>query len=385
VTLSCFGGKNSVTRVDADANVTEASNNAVAFLNDNGSFLNQLQGAQNECIYFGTNVTSSAANNAGYGNSLHTGAIKWRVLSKNDNKYGDGKSMLLWADYELGYNNPFPYCNRNHANYSAGILRSLLVGTPYLNAAATGFDNFTGTTYLDSIFSATELSQVESTQSLITHNYEYYRHSGEYYPNVTTNINMAYYPIPSVMSDKLIYDSTEGTITEDTSGDKLFLLDYEDMQNIGYGMYDLDDSGNQITFASKFNSDWNSWKDNYYTAQEPNALDGKHLSDYLKHSGDIAPYYFLRPVATVCTTDGNCFQLTAGGIGVIVHHLMGNWGGLGMTLPSAIRPAFLLNPNNLIYASANTNALSSTFTALSSTDEKPAYKLYIKDTGYSNN
>ena len=385
--ISCFGIRDFVGNVDADTSSSATPSDPVAYFNVSGSFVdNVLQGAQNEKLYFGTNVQSNTANNAGYGNTMHTGAIRWRIMSTADTKYGDGRSMLLWADYELGVNAPFIKQSRNHANYSASLLRSLLVGTPYLNAAATGFDNFTGTTYLDSIFNDFELTRVVNTQSIVTHNYLYYNSSNNY-PTITTGMqnahNAGYYPVPAIMSSKLIYDATEGTMTEDTSGDKMFLLDYEDMNNIDYGMYDLNSLGNKVTYVSKFNSNWSSWRDNYHTAQDPGATNTNYFSDYLKHSGDLAPNYYLRAYADVYTTDALCYVLTAGGVGTIVHQAMTNWGGLGLTFPSAIRPAFLFDPTDIIYASASTNNLSSTFVALSSADDKPAYKLYFKDTAFT--
>ncbi len=385
--ISCFGIRDFVGNVDADTSSSATPSDPVAYFNVSGSFVdNVLQGAQNEKLYFGTNVQSNTANNAGYGNTMHTGAIRWRIMSTADTKYGDGRSMLLWADYELGVNAPFIKQSRNHANYSASLLRSLLVGTPYLNAAATGFDNFTGTTYLDSIFNDFELTRVVNTQSIVTHNYLYYNSSNNY-PTITTGMqnahNAGYYPVPAIMSSKLIYDATEGTMTEDTSGDKMFLLDYEDMNNIDYGMYDLNSLGNKVTYVSKFNSNWSSWRDNYHTAQDPGATNTNYFSDYLKHSGDLAPNYYIRAYADVYTTDALCYVLTAGGVGTIVHQAMTNWGGLGLTFPSAIRPAFLFDPTDIIYASASTNNLSSTFVALSSADDKPAYKLYFKDTAFT--
>ncbi|MDE5911171.1 MAG: InlB B-repeat-containing protein, partial [Clostridia bacterium] len=385
--ISCFGIRDFVGNVDADTSSSATPSDPVAYFNVGGSFVdNVLQGAQNEKLYFGTNVQSTTANNAGYGNTMHTGAIRWRIMSTADTKYGDGRSMLLWADYELGVNAPFITQSRNHANYSASLLRSLLVGTPYLNSGANGFTNFTGTTYLDSIFNDFELTRVVNTQSIVTHNYLYYNSSNNY-PTITTGMqnahNAGYYPVPAIMSSKLIYDATEGTMTEDTSGDKMFLLDYEDMNNIDYGMYDLNSSGNKVTYVSKFNSNWSSWRDNYHTAQDPGATNTNYFSDYLKHSGDLAPNYYLRAYADVYTTDALCYVLTAGGVGTIVHQAMTNWGGLGLTFPSAIRPAFLFDPTDIIYASASTNNLSSTFVALSSADDKPAYKLYFKDTAFT--
>ena len=101
LTCNIVGNGQKAQEIGTTNLASSTTNNAVAFLNENGSFLNELQGGQNENVYFGTNVTSNTANNAGYLNTAHQGAIRWKVLSKNDTKYGDGDSMLLWADYNL--------------------------------------------------------------------------------------------------------------------------------------------------------------------------------------------------------------------------------------------------------------------------------------------
>ncbi|MDE7079765.1 MAG: hypothetical protein K2O95_06595, partial [Clostridia bacterium] len=99
----------SVSTVVAPSEVAQAAAVApgapsVVNLTDKGvaqdNFSNIITGGQNEYIYFGSNVTSTTANEPG-ANNTHTGAIKWRVLSNNDTKYSNG-NMLLWADYQLG-------------------------------------------------------------------------------------------------------------------------------------------------------------------------------------------------------------------------------------------------------------------------------------------
>ncbi len=384
ILISCFNNTKFKGVTKADLTSPTAATGPVAYLNVDGSFVDDvMQGAQNEYLYFGTNVTNSAADNAGYGNNKHTGAIKWKVLSKNDTKYGDGKSMLLWAAHDLGRNNPIYITTYNGGNnfafYSGSLVRALLNGGQYQNGSGTTMTNFTGTTYIDSIFSSNELSYVKNTSSLITHDY-FYQSSGSAYTSITKNIPANLYTIPAVVSSTATYDATEKTVTEDTTGDRLFLIDYEDINNIDYGMYDLDTSGNKITYVSKFNPSWQSWEDDYYTWQYPN-IGNYRTSDYLK-SSDITNHHFLRNFATY-SIGGATFVMTVGGNGIVAHH--GHSNTVGMVAPSSIRPAFLFDPKDIMYASANTNVLSNTLTALSSSDDKPAYKIYLKDASYQNN
>ncbi len=250
ILISCFNNTKFKEVTKADLTSPTAATGPVAYLNVDGSFVDDvMQGAQNEYLYFGTNVTNTAANNAGYGNNKHTGAIKWKVLSKNDTKYGDGNSMLLWSDYDLGRNNPIYPNSTSGGNYfafySGSLVRALLNGGQYQNGTGTTKTNFTGTPYVDSIFNANELSYVKNTSSLITHDY-FYQSSGGAWKSITKNIPANLYPIPAVMSSTATYDATEKTVTEDTTGDRLFLIDYEDINNIDYGMYDLDASNNKV-------------------------------------------------------------------------------------------------------------------------------------------
>ena len=303
VTLSCFGGKNSVTRVDADANVTEVSNNAVAFLNDNGSFLNQLQGAQNEYIYFGTNVKSTTANDAGYGNSLHTGAIKWRVLAVNDTKYGNGNNVLLWADYAVGKANAFYYnVNKYYSNYTASIVHCVLNGgnTKFLsgvtnNSGIPTLTDYTGKSYLAELFKDAERESIYETSQLLTHNYVYNNSSGTYRPKTLgNNLNgsglSSEFPVVDLpyITDHIILDKDLGSITEDNSGDKLFLLDYEDINNIE--VYGFQTDGK--SYATSILPTWKSWQDGYY---EMNGNSGAKIS-YLQWQDLVESKYLNQKI-----------------------------------------------------------------------------------------
>ncbi|MDE7076066.1 MAG: hypothetical protein K2O62_01955, partial [Clostridia bacterium] len=69
----------------------------------NTNFENKIQGAQSEYVYFGSSFQPSST--GGGFVSLGT-PMKWRVLTKNDDKYGSGKNLLLQSDaiYSIQYN-----------------------------------------------------------------------------------------------------------------------------------------------------------------------------------------------------------------------------------------------------------------------------------------
>ncbi|MDE5618070.1 MAG: InlB B-repeat-containing protein, partial [Clostridia bacterium] len=157
-------------------------------------------------------------------------------------------------------------------------------------------------------------------------------------------------------------------MTEITVGDALFFLDYEDINNKDFGMYDIVD-GEKKSYADMFNMGWSSWRDNYPGEYE---LSSSIKANYLKDR-DLAASWFLRNWAS--------YTSMGGGAGMVV------WSESGVVNSTSkdqgVRPAFNFNPSSIMYANAHTSAItSSTFTALSAA-AKPAYKLYLKDDTYA--
>ena len=82
-----------------------------------------------------------------------------------------------------------------------------------------------------------------------------------------------------------------GGVRETTSGDKLFILDYYDINSAAYGFGDADGT----TYATKVNASWTPTSD-WYPSYYDNSLTefNNKTSDYLKFSGDLTDTYWLR-------------------------------------------------------------------------------------------
>ncbi|MDE5991210.1 MAG: hypothetical protein K2H36_06490, partial [Clostridia bacterium] len=254
------------------------------------NFSNIITGGQNEYIYFGSNVTSKTENEPGYNNTLHTGAIKWRVLSGNDTKYSNG-NILLWADYQLGsgqYN--LYYNNPNFAYYGTSMIRAKLNGGTYLNTVSntTAVPSLNQTvavtnSWLHKLFGENERANIIAANSMESKCWGFISNtyattgivgtgSGQYNSTNIGNANTAG-----------SYAIVNGTSVIETipAGDSLFLLDYYDINNADYGFSD-----NGTTYANKINSSWTPSSAGY-PGYYDNGNNGSITGDYLKFSGDI--------------------------------------------------------------------------------------------------
>ena len=105
ITCSVFISTNQENKTVEAATSLASGTKSIVNLNAQGgvadNFMSTIKGAQNEYIYFGDNSTDFFADTTGNNAYYHTGAVKWRVLSKSDTKYSSG-NMLLWADYSIG-------------------------------------------------------------------------------------------------------------------------------------------------------------------------------------------------------------------------------------------------------------------------------------------
>ncbi|MDE7079810.1 MAG: hypothetical protein K2O95_06835, partial [Clostridia bacterium] len=354
------------------ASVLNLTNKGV--LQDN--FSNVITGGQNEYIYFGTNVTSNTENEPGYNNTRHIGAIKWRVLSNNDTKYSNG-NMLLWADYQLGsaqYN--LYYNNPNFAYYGTSMIRAKLNGGNYY----TGSDASENSTllidesYLYKIFGEAERISIVATDGYESKCWGFI--SSTY---ATTNIvgtGSGQYDSSNIGNANTpgSYARVEETSVIETipAGDSLFLLDYYDINNTDYGFSD-----NGATYANKINANWtedSAWYPGYYD----NGNNGRTTSDYLKFSGDIVDNYWLRPAGRRSLSEARALDVYSNGY--ITGGSVNDYRG--------VRPAFNFSPANIIYATAasvfSNNSTFASVSSISSSDGKPAYKVYIKTSNYKN-
>ncbi|MDE6075093.1 MAG: hypothetical protein K2G26_01510, partial [Clostridia bacterium] len=173
------------------------------------------------------------------------------------------------------------------------------------------------------------------------------------------------------------YNTTDGTVTETTSGDKLFLLDYYDINTVSYGFSD-----NGVTYANKVNPSWDP-SFNYYPTcydgmiqinSQNNTINGITL-DCLK-SNDKDGWWIRSAVR--CENRSQAMYVVHDGY---------VWDTNTIGYPQGVRPAFNLNADSVVYATAAPVAsIGSTFakvdTAVTTADGKPAYKLYTKDSNY---
>ncbi|MDE7079281.1 MAG: hypothetical protein K2O95_04110, partial [Clostridia bacterium] len=339
------------------------------------NFSNIITGKQNEYIYFGSNV-------ADFGNNIHTGAIKWRVLSNNDTKYSSG-SMLLWADYQLGREqyNPY-YLHVNYAFYGNSMIRaSLNSGTYYTGSSSTANPTTAVTinpsnSWFQKLFVPNERTNIVVANSMDSKCFGFISNtfattgivgtgSGQYNSTNIGNANTAG-----------SYASVSGTSVIETipAGDSLFLLDYYDINNPEYGFVESDGI---TTYANKVITGWTSTSAGYPSYYNNNN-NGSITGDYLKFSDDVTNNYWLRPAGRSFTTNSGALYVHSSGY-VDYEYVSVNRG---------IRPAFNFDPSNVIYATAaDVSSNGNAFTlvnSVSSTDGKPAYKVYLKTSNYVN-
>ncbi|MDE6614637.1 MAG: hypothetical protein K2K24_03920, partial [Clostridia bacterium] len=367
---SVIAGTPSVLNLNANGEVTD-------------NFSSAIKGGQNEYIYFGSNITGVNTVNAAGANNNHTGAIKWRVLSKNDTKYSSNGSWLLWADYQLGsmqYNTNITH--QNYAYYSTSLIRATLNGGKYYTGTSATADPTTdiaidtNNSYLK-IFSNAEMSNVKTANSYYTNLCGYIETAIPHYATtgiVGTGSHKYVQENVSAVNTRAS-NNCSATISEDGSSvterisavDKLFLLDYYDVNTPAYGFVDSDGK----TFAEKVNPSWSLGSPGFPAYNDSTTT----TSDYLKFSGDISNDYWLRNSGRY---SANAFELYVSSSGCV--------SGNNVSI-RGVRPAFVFSPSNIIYATASSNGKNSTFAAVNSitqsTGNKPEYKLYMKTNGYT--
>ncbi|MDE7191444.1 MAG: hypothetical protein K2O35_03165, partial [Clostridia bacterium] len=394
IICSCAISINDVLSLDSDvaqAASVGAGTASVLNLNEKGVaqdyFSSVITGGQNEYIYLGDNVSSTTKNTPGYLNTMHTGAVKWRVLSTTDTKYNsNGGTWLLWSDYMLGcgFYNPHhksPY----YTFWGNSMIRAKLNGGLYQSTVTnTSKPNYNQEVNVENswfyqIFKVQEerASFVTATD-YVTWNFSYEGAAVDglgSYLKTTGIVGSSGNKYNSTIIDNANSNGANASIintsvNEISSGDYLFLIDFEDVNNyLDYGFGD-----NGLVYAKAVDPNWISSEASGYFS------DGNTTVSYMKEPTDVTVDYFLRSVGLwdnksaaalgVDVVDGQCTTpYTDDGNGNI-----------------GIRPAFNFSPKSVIYATAaDMSAVGSTFADVSSVNGgKPAYKVYLKTTGYKN-
>ncbi len=344
-------------------------------LNGSGNILNGFEGVQKEYVYMGT-----------YGNA----PVKWRVLAVKDTKYGSGNdNLLLWSDKQVGasqYNANFN--SPNYAYWGTSKIWATLNGGYYAADGATGSnmpsmtdDNYrvqNGASIYGTLFADYEKSGVASTGSYITDNCAIDTSQSQYLymkENITVNdygVNGKYnQSIFGTGTAQYASTTAAGGVRETTSGDKLFILDYYDINSAAYGFGDSDGT----TYATKINGSWTPSSD-WYPSYYDNSLTSfnNKTSDYLKFSGDLTDTYWLRS-----SSRGDPAYSSA----LIVNSLGFVTGSFGASYSHGLRPAFNLDTSKVAYATASKPA--SGWTDMMLTTPNPEYNLYFKSSNYAAN
>ncbi|MDE6790978.1 MAG: hypothetical protein K2J61_04570, partial [Clostridia bacterium] len=368
ITGLSFAGSAGTTYAAA---ATKKASGAYLDLNGSGKILNGFEGKQKEYVYFGTNEGET---------------VKWRVLSTgDDNKYGNG--MLLWADKQITAEVYNPYdSNPDYAFWGTSKIRASLNGGTYYTGASASADPTIPTTVNESaswyskLFNSAEKNAVEAASSYTTDNWGFDTSISSYIfkkegITVATDNLSGKYNINRI-NDKTNHPAAQyasvtskNGVRETTSGDKLFLLDYYDINNTDYGFGD-----NGQVYANKVTASWlpsSDWYPGIYNggSRAVNSIS----SDYLKFSGEASDSCWYRPAGRIDESI-SCSLLVQGEGNVYVAYTTYSYG---------VRPAFNLDTTNIAYINRNSGTVSSTFTNVgTTTTAKPEYKMYVKSEDY---
>ena len=365
----------------------------------NGNFENKIQGGQNEYVYFGRDFSIT------YGSVNHTPLttpMKWRVLTKNDTKYGRGKNLLVQSEsiYAISYNNFYDVSTLFWGTSTARALMNgasttegdtieyynAQNGTLNINPSSSAIVN-TIATNGDSNF----LHVIQGTNQIITRA-QYWYNSSYTDSRVYANKFLSGYQLNANAAKTRSTDSSVmGTVPagytvigEITSGDRMFYLDVEDYCNTAsYGFVDSTTGRTyfeEIAAANSSNA-FTDWQGGYPTYPSSNGI----YSDALKlSSADIVMLRETDFVDNATTDQVACMavygSMTDSGLS------MGNMLGTQLQPGGYARPATVLDLSQVLYANGSVGNVGSTLTDVTGTSTaKPEYKLYIKDSAFSNN
>ncbi len=369
--FNCVSTKENVGAAD----IRNQGSASILNLNSSGEFANNfndaLQGGQNEFIYFGENFNNTHGNKGTY---AHTGAIKWRVLAKNDTKYSNG-SILLWSDYMIGVQRYHTrQSNPYYAYWGTSEIRAVLNGGDFISdvmsptVLPTATTNITAdNSWFNQIFSERERNSIQSSKIYDTNDWGYGTTKSYYKTTNIVGTGNGQYSTTGINGVPGTYATQVGTSVIEKTSDKLFLLDYYDVNNLAYGFGD-----DGLVYAKKVDSSWTESSE-FYPGYHDNS--GSIRSDYLKNNGDLAEHCWLRQAGRYNTYS---VALCIHANGSVSHDVVTN--------PYGIRPAINLDPESVIYATGSDVSSNSTVFSQVSTinGDKPAYKVYLKTADYVN-
>ena len=375
----------------------------------NGNFENKIQGEQTEYVYFGNDptVNSVAVNSSvSYTSSITktTTPMKWRVLTKNDTKYGRGSNLLLQTEnfYPISYNDA---PSTDTVLWGMSNARAVLNGTKTTNGDSIEiFYGYGSTGYLKQW---TTLSMVDAVA--IGDNTNFLHAIQGTNPYITRVLlwadNQAYvkatdfvttYPFYNDNAKKTLNTGNDVTggnqyvVGDKVSGDRMFYLDIEDCANTAsYGFYDTNvyNSTNQKKtyfdlIGERTTYSYTGWQNGYPSFVASNGLQ----TDAMRIAA--GKYVTMREAFVNATNSSSALITLYGsytGVNSGITYNCGNMvGGYSQNYAGNGRPATVLDLSQVVYANGSVGNVGSTLTGVTgSSTAKPEYKLYIKDSAFS--
>ncbi|MDE5990199.1 MAG: hypothetical protein K2H36_01295, partial [Clostridia bacterium] len=375
-----FTERNDNARADSASSVMASVLNLTEKGETYDHFSEIITGGQNEYIYFGKNF--DVGTNGNTGSYARNGAIKWRVLANGDTKYGDGTTLLLYADYQIGTSqyNAY-YTSQYYAFWGTSKIRAALNGGLYLNPSGNAALDQTITdddAWINIIFNEKEHKSIKTS---VEYDTKLWRRVTSASPAFTTvdlvGDGIGQYTSTILASQAASFSHVNGTAVIETTQDKLFLLDYFDANNADWGFYDLQSDGTKLVYGTRVLPDWTPDSEGL-PGYDDRSNHGSIRGDYLKESNALATSTWFRNVGHYNGSEKHASALTTQGFFGCTH----------MTQTFGIRPAFNFDPSRVIYATAsNVTSIGNTFSSvgsIASSDGKPAYKVYMMADDYVN-
>ncbi|MDE6790712.1 MAG: hypothetical protein K2J61_03215, partial [Clostridia bacterium] len=382
-------------------------------LTDDGSVMAAaLQGGQKSAVIIGAAGTSEPK------------PIKWDVLAVNDSTYTSSATtankLLLFSQRVLSIDQ-YNYFNNNinpenHTYWGSSYARAKLNGGVYVNGNATAgqtpqLKTVNGTdSLLSTMFTGLNTNGfILPTGNVVTHDCKYVNAAAPGFRTVQTTDTGAFSSASTVNGQ---YNSTLGNqfaemvpnfdinftngVTETTTGDKLFLLAYEDINNADYGFVD----SNGKTYTSSYGVNWSNWQDGYWSCNDTATAASIHkysgngfVSKTYAESLQANSYWLRSTLLNNYYTSSPSNQPYAMAVGVL-----SNGGLVGYQAQNStsgqnsfggaigFRPAMVVDASRIVYIVSGNSPADNDFTDFEnypySAGDKITYKTYIKSSDY---
>ncbi|MDE7373036.1 MAG: hypothetical protein K2N18_03130, partial [Clostridia bacterium] len=240
----------------------------------------------------------------------------------------------------------------------------------YLGALSGGqptMTQYTGNSYLYTIFDAEERSYIDAVPNLVTHDV-WWTSGVSSTTTAITSWNVPNALISGNAANKAVYgtmDFSGGKVTEYSPNEMLFLLSYEDINNRDYGFKNADGS----IYAG---STWTKWQDGMPSKD----VGYNGTANYLNVTTLVGSYCLRN--AAIYSANQNSHISVVMGTGSKAPGVVYNQHHSNTQYQSDVRPAFLFNTSKLVYATTNGGDYTDSFAQITSTTAD-CYKLFMAD------